>query len=229
MKQRYSEAEPISRDKAQPVADMRPVVEDVAVTEHHAFWKAGRPRGILHVDDVVHVEAALTLRERFQGNSFRRGQDTWIRHRSRGRLFPQIDDPCKIRQSLRLPPARPGSGQLGHDRLNVRHVVDIPEARRHNQSARSRLTEEIFDFLSSQGRVYRHKNGADLCEGKLENDPLRNVGGPNGHAVSFVDSECQQSPGQPDRFLLQIQEGPPEVASRMHQGFVISKPGGKIC
>ena len=106
------------------------------------------------------------------------------------------DDPPQFRQGAALQAPRFRRSISGQSRRIVA-IVSMPLS----PSARIRvsgvgLSEEVFQLLGLDIRVYAHGDGADLHRGKLRDDIFGTVGRPDREVLPLRDAELQSPPAR---------------------------------
>ena len=90
----------------------------------------------------------------------------------------------------------------GQDEFQIRqvgpHIHDLGKLRfrRHHDSLRPGIAQDIFDVRFEQGGVDRHGDGAQAQQRVVGQRPLHTIFGENGHAVAALDVQAAQQRGQ---------------------------------
>jgi len=115
---------------------------------------------------------------------------------------------------------------VGQERLPLVQADDLPEFRalgldlggrgqhrvaaelgEQDESGGARLGQHVLQFAGLEGRVHGHEDHAGHGAAELQDHPLRNVGGPDGHPLAHLEVR-PQGPGRPFGIGQQLGVGP---------------------
>ena len=83
------------------------------------------------------------------------------------------------------------------------------------------LVEDVFQFGRFVAGIDRDQDGADLGRGKLQDDPFRDVVGPDGDVVPLLDPQLQQPLGNLAADLVELAIGVAQAPLVVHQRLVV--------
>ena len=169
-----------------------------ALLQHHALGKASASRGIFDENKIVGRHGgghAVSNCEPLLPRPFERGPI--MAARMAGPCPIEQHDIAQLGQCART--KRAGFVRMFKFRANLgqhlRHV-ELAKAIEHDEVARARLRNAIFDFRGLQKGVDGNDGCADARSGEGADDPFDPVGHPKHHAVATLHADARQSGGE---------------------------------
>src|SRR6185436_9450357 len=92
----------------------------------------------------------------------------------------------------------------GNDLVERFDIIEVAKSANQYQGACLRLPQKILDLAGAEIGIHGYEHRPDLGQGKLKDDPLRDVRSPQSDSVVSGDTQTEQSfrnlPSQPFEF-----------------------------
>ncbi|OPZ74062.1 MAG: hypothetical protein BWY80_00732 [Firmicutes bacterium ADurb.Bin456] len=119
--------------------------------------------------------------------------------------------------------SRPGGFQLGAELLDDAHVIRVLVAVDHNQRMRIRLAQQVFRFVNLVGGVHSDENGAYLGGCPKSDEPLGDIGGPDGDMVTGPYAQGDQRAGKCIDIIPELGICPGIIQGGIAEGILVGK------
>ena len=183
------------------------VIQDIMVREDDALGEARRARRILDVDGVVEVERALEAAEHAVRHLLAHLHDLAPGIHAGLLLSSYEDDRLQEGQVLGIDLAGLRGLKLGADLIDHADIIGRLEPVDEEQGLRFGLPEHVVELVGPVGGVDVDQDDAALGRGELDDDPLGDVGGPDGDPVALLVAQAQQALSGPVNLFLQLCPG----------------------
>ena len=222
VEERHGDADAVARRQVLARADPKAVVRYVAVGELYALGEAGRAAGVLHVHDVVDAAFRLArevvLPRRLDGERHHLVE----RVHSPVLLAAEEHDPLQVGVLRGLEAVPWADLELRDELVQNLHVVAVAEARDYEDVLRVGLPEREVELALLVVGVERQEDGADLRGGEHQDDPVRDVRGPEGDLLAVPDAEGHEAAREAVDLLAELVPRKPEVAVGVDDGVVLA-------
>ena len=197
------------------------------VGERRTLRVAGGARRVLDVDGVVGPAPGLAGVQFSRAHMLRPGGQIIPAPHSGGRCRVPVvmgryeDDVAEVRECGAVQAAGRRARQLRYQLVHHCHVVGCAEASDQHQGGELRLFQEVRQLVGAVGGIDVDQHRADLGGGKLGQDPLGVVGGPDSDVLALFDSDGHQATGDALNLRVKLEVGEPVSGGRVDQGFPI--------
>ena len=190
----HADAELVVMGKPHAVADALAVVDDVEVGEHNALREPGRPRGVLHIDDLLRVDAVENRAELLLRHRVPHLAQVVPRVHPGGRgALADIDDVLEEGQHRIVVLARLKVLEGRAELVDNADIVRVLEALDHDERLGIRLPQQVFQLEHLVVGVDGDEHRADFGGRKEGQQPFGHVGRPDRHVVPLPDPHRQKS------------------------------------
>ena len=196
--ERHRNAQPVAGVEVDQLGREVPVVEDVAVRQRRTLRETGCARGVLDVDRLTVVECSQPCPQSV-------GAD----------LLSAVDEAGPV--------VRPDEYHLTQfrcirpDLVDHADVVRRLERGRGDQSANTRLLQDIGQFVRAVGRIDVDQDGADLRGRVLHDGPLGTVRRPHADALTAFDAQRHETACDHVDFVVELGVRPPPTACHVDE------------
>ena len=204
VKQRYGQTDPVFCGKMLVFTDKEAVVADIVMGQHDPLGKPGGPRGILHVDDIVRRERSLPLPVFLLRYHDAERLDFCERIHASVFLHAEKTDTPEVGEAAAYQPPALHGLQFRNKFIDGVDVVGVLVAVDEKKVLGLRLPEQVFELGAFIVGVDGEEHRADLGGGKLQGDPVRDIGCPDGDFFPFLHTERHQPPGHFIDSLLKL-------------------------
>ena len=228
VEERHRYADTVAAREVLACADPEAVVRDVAVGKHHALREARRSARVLHVDDVVDVDFALTRKILGGGRLVREALHLVERIHAAMLLAAKEENALEVRILRALQLAARTFLQLGDEVVQNLHIVAVTVAVYDEKVLRIGLLERKVDLGRLVVDVERQQYRADLGGREHEHDPVRNVRRPKRDLLAPLDAKRHEAPGDEIDLFAKLVPCKSIVAIGVDHGIVLATASDRL-
>src|SRR5262245_36216634 len=152
-------AKPVSFSQSHAFPDPKAIVEDVMVRQHRAFGKAGRPRSVLNIDDIIEFQLALAFREAIRRGLVSPAEQSLPGEHSRWFVRSQVNDSSQAGKAFTIQRVRSWmTFQLWDQLKHHPCVIGLLKSFTSDEQVALGLAQRKLELVAAVSRVDGHEN-----------------------------------------------------------------------
>jgi hypothetical protein len=209
--------------EAHALSNKETIVDYVVVGKHDPFRKTGSSGGILHVNDFMGIKTCLNRSQFFIGHLIGESMQIIEVQHPRRCLLSYEDNLFQTGKLGAFQRARGGLRNLrGHIAKGL-GIIGVLESLYQKEGVGIRLLQDVFQFSGTVTGVDGNQDCANPGRSELQNDPLRDIRGPDRDVITLFYPQPEETLGDPATDLIELAIGIAKPPIHVNKRVVIRK------